>query len=316
MKRIASLSLDLDNKWCYLQMKGDKDWQGYPSYLTEFVPRMLEFFKNRGTQITFFIVGQDAALDINRDPLTAIHEAGHEIGNHSFRHQPWLHLYSLDEMREEIDRAEEAIGKISGSAPKIFRGPGYSYTQNTLRVLQEKGYRYDCSSFPNSMNGLARLYFFHGNKLSEGDRKQRKELFGPSTEAFKPLKPYRWNLEGGELLEIPVTTMPLFRFPIHFSYILYLSRYSERLALSYFGFAMWLCSVRGVEPSMLFHPLDFIGSDDNCPELSFFPAMDIPAETKLRILDGCLDIMERRFKLVPMGAHAAKHEEVPSMAAP
>ena len=30
----------------------------------------------------------------NRAALRAIAAAGHEIGNHSFRHEPWLHLYT------------------------------------------------------------------------------------------------------------------------------------------------------------------------------------------------------------------------------
>jgi peptidoglycan/xylan/chitin deacetylase (PgdA/CDA1 family) len=35
----------------------------FPSYLDIAVPRALEFFKKRGLIITFFVVGQDAALE-------------------------------------------------------------------------------------------------------------------------------------------------------------------------------------------------------------------------------------------------------------
>ena len=38
-KTIASLSLDLDNKWSYLKTHGDPGWESFPSYLGILVPR-------------------------------------------------------------------------------------------------------------------------------------------------------------------------------------------------------------------------------------------------------------------------------------
>ena len=38
---IASLSLDLDNKWSYLKTHGDPGWEGFPSYFDTVVPRFL-----------------------------------------------------------------------------------------------------------------------------------------------------------------------------------------------------------------------------------------------------------------------------------
>ena len=91
-KPIASLSLDLDNKWSYLKTHGDPGWEDFPSYLDTVVPRVLRFLEERSLTITFFVVGQDAALERNHDALTALAAAGHEIGNHSFSHEPWFHL--------------------------------------------------------------------------------------------------------------------------------------------------------------------------------------------------------------------------------
>src|SRR3954447_2743061 len=93
MKPIASLSLDLDNKWSYLKTHGDRGWESYPSYLDVVVPRFLGMLKELGLRITVFVVGQDAACTSNRDALSAISASGHGIGNHSFHHEPWLHLY-------------------------------------------------------------------------------------------------------------------------------------------------------------------------------------------------------------------------------
>ncbi len=102
MTRYASLSLDLDNQWSYMKTHGDAGWQSHPSYLDAVVPRILAFLAERRLTITFFIVGQDAALEKNRAALRSISAAGHEIGNHSFRHEPWLHLYTAAELDEEL----------------------------------------------------------------------------------------------------------------------------------------------------------------------------------------------------------------------
>jgi peptidoglycan/xylan/chitin deacetylase (PgdA/CDA1 family) len=94
MKPIASLSLDLDDKWTYLKAHGEKSWESFPSYLDAVVPRVLNVLKARQLAITFMVVGQDAAFSRNAAVLKSIASSGHEIGNHSFNHDPWLHLYS------------------------------------------------------------------------------------------------------------------------------------------------------------------------------------------------------------------------------
>src|SRR5262249_8483709 len=122
-KPIASLSLDLDNKWSYLKTHGDRGWEQYPSYLDVVVPRFLEMLGSLDLRTTVFIVGQDAAIARNRSLLRSIAAAGHEIGNHSFHHEPWLHLYSPAEIEAEISTAEESIAAATGVVPSGFRGP-------------------------------------------------------------------------------------------------------------------------------------------------------------------------------------------------
>lgn len=313
----ASLSLDLDNEWCFMQTNGDARWKQYPTYLPVVVPRILEFLERHGLRITFFIVGQDAARDENQDALKAIVRAGHEIGNHSFRHQPWLHEYSLEEIDQELANAEAAIRSATGVTPIGFRAPGYSYSPDTVRVLASRGYEYDCSSFPNSVNALARIYFFNRSTLPPEEKKRRKELFGKTTEMFRPLKPYFWTFGQNRILEIPVTTMPVTRLPIHFSYVLYLGKFSKTAALAYFAASMDACRVMRVEPSLLFHPLDFLGCDDGFDTVKFFPGMDIEAQRKIDILTGCVEILRRRFDLVTMIDHARRitNGKVPEIAA-
>jgi peptidoglycan-N-acetylglucosamine deacetylase len=302
-KPLASLSLDLDNQWSYMKTHGDPAWRSFPSYLDVAVPRILEFLKARDLTITFFVVGQDAALERNRAALRALADAGHEIANHSFNHEPWLHLYSEGELDEELARAERHIQEATGVRPVGFRGPGFSLSTTTLRVLAKRGYLYDATVFPNLLNPLARAYFFATSRLTAAEKEQRKALFGTWADALKPLKPYRWDLDDGSLLEIPVTTMPLFKVPIHLSYILYLSKFAGPLARLYFRFALGLCALTRTQPSILLHPLDFLGSED-VRELAFFPGMDLPRAGKLALVGEALDLMASRYKVLTMRAHA------------
>jgi peptidoglycan/xylan/chitin deacetylase (PgdA/CDA1 family) len=155
-KPIASLSLDADNQWSYMKIHGDDGWQSFPSYLNVLAPRALEVLDRHDLKITFFVVGQDAALEENHDALAALVSAGHEIGNHSFRHEPWLHRYSELELDEELARAELAIENATGRHPDGFRGPGYSLSTTTLEVLVRRGYAYDASTLPTYIGPLAR----------------------------------------------------------------------------------------------------------------------------------------------------------------
>lgn len=302
MKPTASLSLDLDNKWSYLKTHGNPVWNEYPSYFDTAVPIILDFLKQRKLNITFFIVGQDAALEKNHVALRAIADAGHEIGSHSFMHEPWLHLYTDDKLDEELGRAEEAIKLATGRTPCGFRGPGFSLSEGTLNALLRRNYKYDATAFPNILNPLARAYFFSKSNLSREEREQRKALFGSASDALRPVKPYQWCLKQGKLTELPVTTMPVFKTPIHFSYLLYLGGYSKLLAKLYFWIALSMCRITGTEPSLLLHPLDFLGAEDD-NDLSFFPGMQYTRKEKLSLLSALVDMLQQRFEVINVVEH-------------
>jgi hypothetical protein len=305
---IASLSLDLDNQWSYMKVHGDDGWRQFPSYFDIAVPRILQFLRTRNLTITFFIVGQDAALDRNRDALAAIAEAGHEIANHSFHHDSWLHLYSESQVTAELAKTEEHLERVTGRRPTGFRGPGYSLSPTVIEVLASRGYRYDASTLPTVIGPLARWYYFRTAKLDPEERRKRAALFGSFRDALRPLKPYLWKLRASELVEIPVTTMPVFRTPIHASYLLYIRGYSPSLALAYFRTALNLCRWTGVQPSLLLHPLDFLGHED-VNALEFFPAMSSPSHHKLDLLDAVLGTVQQNFQVVTMEEHARSCRE-------
>jgi hypothetical protein len=305
MKRLtASVSLDTDNLWSYLKVHGDAGWEAYPSYLARLVPRALAALDQLDLRITFFIVGRDAAQAPDRAVLRDLSGAGHEIGNHSYHHEPWLHLYSRDQIDAEIGRAHDAIAEATGVEPTGFRGPGFSWSPDLLEVLAARGYIFDASTLPTFIGPLARAYYFRTAKLSPAERRERAMLFGRFSEGFRPVRPYEWSLPSGRrLLEIPVTTMPGLRVPFHLTYLLYLARVSEPLMRAYLRSAIAACRLAGLGPSFLLHPLDLLSGDD-VPELRFFPGMDLPSERKRALFASVLTMLRDHFTLAPMGAHA------------
>lgn len=306
MKPIASLSLDLDNKWSYMKTHGDAGWESFPTYLDVIVPRALKFLKERNLKITFFIVGQDAARAENSDAIRQISDAQHEIGNHSFNHEPWLHLYSKQQLIEEFQKTEDALENVTGQKTIGFRGPGYSLSPTVLEVLAERDYEYDCSTLPTYIAPLARAYyFFKSPEMSDEEREKRKKLFGKFSDGFQSLKPYKWQIGAKSLVEIPVTTLPMFKTPIHASYVIYLSTFSKPLARSYWKIAVEMCRMSGTQLSLLLHPLDFLSGDD-APELKFFPAMNLPVEEKLEFLGEIIDTFTGKFEVVNMREHARR----------
>lgn len=304
-KPIASVSLDLDNKWSYLQSHGDPGWETFPSYLDLVVPRVLQTLGERGLRITFFVVGQDAALEKNAGALRAIADSGHEIANHSFTHQPWLHLFTPEQVADELSRTEEALERVTGQRPIGFRGPGFSTSPEVHRQLAERGYQYDASTFPTYIAPLARAYFFLTARLSAEERRERAKLYGSWRQGFGPLRPYMIAGLGSPLVELPVTTAPVLKSPIHFTYLHYLAGYSVALAKAYFDGALRACDLAGIEPSLLLHPLDFMGKEDDA-ELGFFPAMKQPAAKKCELAAWALDRLGRGRRLVTIEEHAAE----------
>jgi len=303
-KPLASVSLDLDNLWSYMKTHGDSGWESFPSYLDTFIPLVLGVLDELELKITFFIVGQDAALDKNHDTLKLITERGHEVGNHSFHHEVWLHSYSKHNIRKELLQAEEHIYSATGQKPIGFRGPGFVWSSDLLEVLAENGYLYDASILPTYIGPLARMYYFWKSDLSSEEKAKRGKIYSSFREGLRPAKPFYWHMGNSKkLLEIPVTTIPVFKTPFHLSYLIYLSRFSKILMSLYLKTALYLCRVTGTAPSFLLHPLDFI-SREEVAGLEFFPGMDLNREIKTDIFKGVIGNLRKAFTLTNMSMHA------------
>jgi hypothetical protein len=69
----------------------------------------------------------------------------------------------------------------------------------------------------------------------------------------------------------------------------------------------------GTAPSLLLHPLDFLGSDD-VQELRFFPGMNIESERKLEIVSRLLRVFSDNFTIANLQRHAQEAALAPRLA--
>ncbi|MDT8910148.1 polysaccharide deacetylase family protein [Amycolatopsis sp. PS_44_ISF1] len=306
----AIVSVDLDNLWAYLKTHGDPGWRDHPSFLPAAVPRLLDVLGGQHLRATVFVVGADAVREDGAKAVNEIAAAGHEVANHSFGHEPWLHRYSRDRLDEELSRTEDAIVAAGAPVPSGFRGPGYSVTRELVELLVERGYRYDASTWPTWIGPLARAYHNRGTSAAAAEatdtaEEGRDELFGGFSRVFAPVHPYRWRTDtGARLVELPVTTMPLLRTPIHGSYLVQLNAVSPRLARGYFRTALRLCLGLGVTPSLLLHPTDVLEGTE-APGMEFFPGMGARSG-KAALVSWALRTLCEQFDVVGTGEYVRR----------
>jgi len=303
MKQLANLSLDLDNKWAYLRAAGRTDWDERGGYFDVVIPRIVAMLGEIGLPLTIFAVGRDFEKQENLSSIELFKSLQrYEFANHSYNHLPWLHTLTNDEIQFEIDQTSKAIERNLGETPVGFRGPGFSCPVEVSRVLASRGFVYDASLFPTSIAPLARAVFLLRSGLDGEQRAKASKLYGGWSSAFQSNRPYQRAINDSKLWELPVTVMPFTRTPIHFSYFTFLAGFSKLAAKAYFRNAIWLCRLTGTTPSLLLHPPDFMGKEDD-PDMAYFPAMGMNRNAKLEIVRWALKLYANTFDVVRMIDH-------------
>jgi peptidoglycan/xylan/chitin deacetylase (PgdA/CDA1 family) len=103
-----------------------------------FTEQILDILQSRNVKATFFVCGRN----VERFPeiLKRIHAEGHLVGNHAYSHKfPYFRRRAF--FREEIDRTQEAIEKVIGQRPTVFRPPFGARWLGLYDVLNERGLR-------------------------------------------------------------------------------------------------------------------------------------------------------------------------------
>ena len=106
------------------------------------VPRLLELYKRFDVKTTWFTPGHTVDTFPGESELIA--EAGHEFGHHGYFHEnPTLIDAGTEE--ELVDRAFDTFERRLGVRPTGYRSPYWDYSDNTLDIVEKKGFKYDSS---------------------------------------------------------------------------------------------------------------------------------------------------------------------------
>ena len=103
-----------------------------------YTPEILSILAEYGVHATFFMVGENVGY--YPEAATAVLEAGHEIGNHTFSHHR-LRKMSASEIREEILACEDAISSVAEYRPRFIRPPEGCMNDGLKEAAAELDYR-------------------------------------------------------------------------------------------------------------------------------------------------------------------------------
>lgn len=177
-------------------------WSQVSSRIEASVDMLLEVMENAHATGTFFVLGWIAER-FPKSIVRRIHEAGHEIASHGYRHQLLTEL-SESEIRKDLEHSKKLLEDITGASVIGYRAPAFSINKTALQLLSELGYVYDSSYNPSCIS----------------------KRYGRLPELRANSKPV---LELNGLLEVPMATLCFGKFHLPWSGGGYFRLYPYRL---------------------------------------------------------------------------------------
>ncbi len=289
-KPLGTLQVDVDDLWVYYESIGLRTPESAPAAaFTEGIPRLLDLFDQYGARATFFVCGRD--LPAQARCVASMVRRGHEVANHSAEHRNGYARLSRAELRADVHLAHERIAEAAGKAPVGFKAPGFSYNDALPEVLCELGYVYDSSRLPTFYAPAIRAA---QSALSRGHVDPTH--YGRFGYGFAPLWPHRIN--GGALLEAPVSTVPALRLPMHSTFVLSAGQWLFDL-----GFGM--LRARRAPVNYLLHAGDVLDRIDD-PALRSYRFLTQTWEAKRPLYEHILAALTASYCIIPTAEFVAE----------
>lgn len=278
MRRVLSVSVDVDALALYRAIHGVAAGPADPADALDAawaigVPRFLALFADLGLPATFFVVGRDLAHPGAADVARRAVALGHELANHSHTHPYGLVRLDADARRAELHGADVALRTLTGTPVAGYRAPGYNQTPEVQAELAALGYTYDSSAFPCPPYVLAKSAIILAKRLR--GRVSRSIVTRP-LEAFGPRTPYRVTTPNGALWQLPMSVLPLLRFPLIGTSLTMLGETGVRALAPLYTPLDYL--------NIELHAVDLLGLvEDGLPaDLAVQPDLRVPVATKRR----------------------------------
>ena len=114
----------------YVSLTFDAAWGN------EDTPKLIDILGRYGVKATFFVVGD--WVDRYPESVKALHDAGHEVMNHSGTH-PHMTKLSAGEIKSEVNGCSDRIQAVTGVRPTLFRCPYGEYDDNVISTIRGMG---------------------------------------------------------------------------------------------------------------------------------------------------------------------------------
>lgn len=145
------LSIDVEDYFCvhnFSHCVRREEWDSIPLRLEAPVNSLLDLFRRKGIEATFFVLGWVA----ERVPrlIASIEDAGHEIATHGYSHKLLTEM-TPQEFEADLKRSLEILRGCVKQEIRGFRAPSFTITGKTMwavPILEKYGIAYDSSVFP------------------------------------------------------------------------------------------------------------------------------------------------------------------------
>ena len=127
-RELPIYSVERDNKCASLSF--DAAWGNEDTQL------LIDILAKYNVKATFFVVGQ--WVDKYPESVKALHDAGHEVMNHSNDHAHFSRL-SESEIASDLAACNEKIEKVTGVCPTLFRCPYGEYDDHVIKTVKSVG---------------------------------------------------------------------------------------------------------------------------------------------------------------------------------
>ena len=98
--------------------------------------QLIDIMEKYQVKATFFVVGE--WVDKYPESVKALHDAGHEVMNHSNSHAHMSQL-SSDEIIADVQACNEKIEAVTGVCPTLIRPPYGEYDDHVIAAIRSMG---------------------------------------------------------------------------------------------------------------------------------------------------------------------------------
>jgi polysaccharide deacetylase family sporulation protein PdaB len=100
---------------------------------------ILKVLEQKGVKKATFFLSSPWA-ESHPDIVQKIVNMGFEIGSHGHKHENYSTL-SEEQIREQINKADTILTKVTGKKPKLIRFPNGDFDKRVLRIADQLGYK-------------------------------------------------------------------------------------------------------------------------------------------------------------------------------